>query len=275
MQKPYRYADIGPGYFTELCGGEILTCEQVALHSEHQSSPDIKRWFVTYRKDCGRYAASFVAKKFRPGHEREIAIYRWLQDNTTVNMPTLIDFCSDPAHDNCWMLTENCYNYKDIEYYYLNRLFFSPTAWPPAIEPTDPPEALLHPLADLHGKTLAIDWRNFTDCPIPKYEPSDAGDIPQWFFAAKAVIHGAMNFQEVGFRKHPEFPPMWCLFDWETARIGPVYLDLAQVHYGMSKAISDESLAWYLAEIYRLSGVNLEIERVREGIAIGRAILNL
>ncbi|KKM60398.1 hypothetical protein LCGC14_1542250 [marine sediment metagenome] len=276
MKKPdYRYEDLGPEYFGELCGGQVLSCEQGWLHDEHQSSPIMTRWRVTYRKDGGRHTASFVAKKFSPGHEGEIPIYCWLQENTTVNMPALIDFRNAPEDDNCWMLTENCYNYKDVEYYYLNRLFFSTSEWPPATEPTDPPEAFLRPLADLHGKTLGIDWGGLRDCPIPFHQPDASFDLPEWVCANRAVIHGSMNFQEVGFRKHPEFPPMWCLFDWERAQIGPIYLDLAQVHYGMSKAITDEGLSWYLREVHRLSGVRLEGQRVRKGIDIGRTMLGL
>ena len=276
MMKPdYRFEDLGPEYFAELCGGEILSCEQARVHAEHQSSPTMTRWLVTYRKGGRRHVESFVAKKLSTGHEREIPTYCWLQDNTTVNMPTLIDFRNEPEGDNCWMLTENCYNYKDVEYYYLNRLFFSASEWPSATEPTDPPEAFLRPLANLHGKTLGIDWGSVKDCPIPFHEPDASFALPEWVCTHRAVIHGSMNFQEVGFRKHPEFPPMWCLFDWETAQIGPIYLDLAQVHYGMSKAITNESLSWYLDEVHRLSGVRLEPEPVRKGIDIGRTILGL
>ncbi|HUT25023.1 MAG TPA: hypothetical protein VM492_11825, partial [Sumerlaeia bacterium] len=211
-KRQYRYEDLGPEYFAALCGGQVLSCEKGGIHDEHQSSPTMTRWCVTYRKDGRRHVASFVAKKFNPGHEGEIPIYCWLQENTTVNMPTLIDFQNDPGNGNCWMLTENCYNYKDHEYYYLNRFFFSGSVWPPATEPTDPSEAFLRPLADLHGKTLGIDWSDARDCPIPFREPDPSLNAPEWFWTDRAVIHGSMNFQEVGFRKHPEFPPMWCLF---------------------------------------------------------------
>ena len=274
-EQDCRYEDLGPEYFADLCGGQVLSCEQAAMHDEHRSSPNMTRWCVAYRKDGGRYVASFVAKSLNPGHEREIPIYRWLQENTTVNMPALVDFRNDPENGNCWMLTENCYNYKDVEYYYLNRLFFSASAWPPATEPVDPPEAFLRPLADLHGKTLAINWDTVTDCPVPLSGHAAAFDLPQWASTEKAIIHGSMNFQEVGFRKHPEFPPMWCLFDWETAQIGPVYFDLAQVHYGMRKVVTDDALSWYSNEVHRLSGRLLRPERLRKGIDVARSILGL
>lgn len=274
-KRDYRYDDLGPEYFSELCGAQVLSCEQATVHNEHRSSPTMTRWRVTYRKDGVRHVASFVAKKLSPGHEREIAIYCWLQKNTTVNMPSLLDFRNDPEHGNCWMVTENCYNYKDVEYYYLNRLFFSASPWPPATEPTDPPEAFLRPLADLHGKTLMIDWGSVKDCPIPLSCHASAFDLPEWVSTEKAVIHGSMNFQEVGFRKHPQFPPMWCLFDWETAQIGPIHFDLAQVHYGMSKTITDEALIWYLDEVHRLSGRRLKPDRVWEGLEIARTVLGM
>ncbi len=123
-KQDYRYEDLGPEYFAELFGGQVLSCERARIHDEHQSSPTMTRWRVTYRKDGGRHVVSFVAKKFRPEHEREIPIYCWLQKHTTVNMPALVDFRNDRGDDNCWMLTENCYNYKDIEYYYLESAFF-------------------------------------------------------------------------------------------------------------------------------------------------------
>jgi len=271
----YRYEDLGRRYFAELCGADILSCEQSPLHDEHQSSPMMARWCVTWRGNRGRHAGSFVAKKLLSGHEREIPIYRWLQDNTTVNMPTLIDFRYDPENANCWMLTESCYNYKDVEYYYLNRLFFSSPAWPPATEPTDPPGAFLRPLADLHGKTLGINWDRVQDCPIPFYEPPSPAAVPSWVRAMRAVIHGSMNFQEVGFRKLPAFPPMWCLFDWESAHVGPICFDLAQVHYGMSRPISDEALSWYVQEVHRMSGTCLGLSEIREGIEISRVVLGL
>jgi hypothetical protein len=276
MAKPeYRYEDIGPEYFAALYGVPMLSCERSTMHSEHQSSPSLTRWRIMYLRDGGRHVVSLVAKKLSPGHEHEVPVYQWLQENTTVNMPTLIDFRNTPARNNCWILTENCYNYKDAEYYYLNRLFFAPTPWPPATEPTDPPEAFLRPLADLHGKTLALRWSDLPICPIPIHEQAASFALPGWESRERAVLHGSMNFQETGFRKQPEFPPMWCLFDWETARIGPIYLDLAQVHYGMSKPIADESLSWYLSELRALSGVTIEPERARQGIEAARAVLNL
>jgi hypothetical protein len=75
-----------------------------------------------------------------------------------------------------------------------------------------------------------------------------------------------MNFQEVGFRIDVSFGPMWCLFDWESARIAPISFDLAEVHYGMGKAIAREQLARYIEDVRRLSGVALDPKTVREAI---------
>ena len=230
-------------------------------------------------------------------------------------MPALIDYRNDPSRNNCWMLTENCVNYKDVEYYYLCRHYFaSPGTWPPATEPTDPNDAFTRPLAELHGKTLGVDWDRADHGPIPTYKPPssfgvDIAEIEQSF--AKdgvpidavthrklqriveimanlspislyeciskhiAISHGAMNFQEVGFRIDVDFEPMWCLFDWETARIAPIYFDLAQVHYSMGKAIGKEQLLWYINEVARLSSIELDPDSVRECIDIAILFLDL
>ncbi|MHC4715350.1 MAG: hypothetical protein ACYS5V_00110 [Planctomycetota bacterium] len=308
-----RYEDIGPDYFASLLGSElepaeVLSCERGSVHDEHMSNPDMSRWRVAYRRSSRRGVASFVAKKLRPGHERELPIYRWLQENTDVNMPALVDYRHDPDHDNCWLLTENCVNYKDMEYYYLCRYYFAPPdTWPPATEPCDPNDAFTRPLADLHGKTLGRDWARIDHEPIPTYQPpaalrldvaEAAGSLTEQglsldaatrakveemativasLSAARlyeristhlAITHGSMNYQEVGFRIDVNFEPTWCLFDWENARIAPIYFDLAQVHYGMGKTIGAEQMAWYVDQVRRLSGVALDASAVREAIDI-------
>ena len=308
-----RYEDIGAEHFASLLGSkaepaEIISCERGDMHAEHLSNPEMSRWRVAYRKNGRRSVASFVAKKLRRGHEGELPIYCWMQQNTAVNMPALVDCRHDPEHDNCWMLTENCVNFKDLEYYYLCRYYFAPpNTWPPATEPYDPDEAFTRPLADLHGKTLGKDWAQVDHGPIPSYRPPetlslDVSEIEESLTqqgisldsatrakadeAAEimasvspvrlydristdlAITHGAMNFQEVGFRIDVDFEPMWCLFDWERAQIAPIYFDLAEVHYGMGKAISEEQLARYIDDVHRLSGVALDAKAVREGIDI-------
>jgi hypothetical protein len=315
-----RYHDIGPEYFASLLGSEeypteILSCDRDGVHDEHQSNPNMARWRVVYRKDDCRYVASFVSKRFTHGHEKEIPIYRWLQDNTDVNMPGLVDYCYDPKRDNCWMLTDNWINFKDMEYYYLCRYIFAPdNTWPPATEPYEPDEAYTIPLADLHGKTLRKNWERVDHGPIPVYEPPlsfdvDLPNIERTFaeervlvdtstrgklvhivdFMGKlsptklyerirkhiAITHGSMNFQEVGFRIDPDFKPLWCLFDWESARIAPIYFDLAQVHYSMGKAIGENQLSWYINEVCCLSGIRLDPGEVREAIDIAYLLLGL
>jgi hypothetical protein len=213
------------------------------------------------------------------------------------------------------MLTENWVNFKDLEYYYLCRYFFSPPdTWPPATEPTEPPEAFTAPLADLHGKTLGRDWLREIDGPIPIMPPpgeldfslarvedsfnrenvpfspdvrkkvarivDTACELParvlfERISSRTALCHGSMNYQEVGFRMDPNFHPIWCLFDWEAVRVAPIYYDLAQVHYMMGLFIDDARLSWYIGEVKRLSGIELSQKEVREGIDIAYVLLGL
>jgi hypothetical protein len=318
--RDWTYERIGPEYFSVLLGSEhrgaeILSCERGVVHDEHLSNPEISRWRVTCRVNGVRTVRSFVCKKYSPGHEREIAVYRWLQANTDINMPALVDYRHTPGAGDSWMLTENLVNFKDLEYYYLCRYFFSPPdTWPPATEPTEPPEAFTAPLADLHGKTLGRDWLRAGAGPIPIVPPPrelnislagveqsfsresvafspgmrnkverivetvhdlPAPDLFERISSRIGLCHGSMNYQEIGFRMDANFQPIWCLFDWETARIAPIYYDLAQVHYMMGLFIDDPRLSWYLGEVKRLSGIELSREEVREGIDIAYVLLGL
>lgn len=316
MQKvgSFTYEDIGPDYFGHLlCGKkgstDMLFCEKSIVSTEHGSNRMIARWRVGYRLGDRRCMKSFVAKKFDPGLGGEIPKYKWLHANTDVNLPPLIDYRYEPEQNNCWMLTENWVNHRDPEFDRLNRFYSMPDGAPcPQTDVAAPYEGgFLLALADLHGKTLWLDWGETDLGPLDVFHPSprihlsiddllrisgnmgitvDDGlagcfktlaalleNLParavfERLAKHTAIAHGALNLQEVGFRFDSGFKPKWCLFDYETCYVAPIYFDLAQVHYGIGKTIDDSLLTVYVEEVQKHSGIELRPEVLREGIDV-------
>ena len=309
-----RWNEIGEGFFASLLRADgsdatILACEQVPMHSEHLSNPEVVRWRITYRSGARRQTTSFVAKRLQSRGSREIATLLWLQTHTTVNTPTLVCCRTCEADGESWMLTENWVNFNDAEFDYLCPLFFTPasTAWPRAVITGDRDEAFVAALSDLHGKTLSRHWLGDPNCPIPSFGVPDrnaltAGELlSHWqdhpwvngspgdaearrlvelaqsvatpsqlshLWGHVSVCHGSVNYQEVGFRLDPGFPPQWGLFDWETFVISPIYFDLSRLHYVMGKPLDADKLGHYVSEVARLSGTRLDDESVRECMAV-------